>query len=136
VQVKDLAPGINVDSLTVKVVKVEEPRSVSGRDGMTHRVADALVGDESGSIVMTLWDKNIEAVRPGAVISVRNGFVGTFKGHMRLNLGREGTMRESDVQIENVNTSNNLSDKVVEESRPRGGFGARGGFGGRRSRRF
>jgi len=49
---------------------------------------------------------------------------------MRLNLGREGTMRESDVQIENVNTSNNLSDKVVEESRPRGGFG------GRRSRRF
>ncbi|ADL19167.1 single-strand DNA-binding protein [Acidilobus saccharovorans 345-15] len=128
-QVKDLAPGVNVDSLTVKVVKVEEPRSVSGRDGSTHRVADALVGDESGSILMTLWDRNIDSVRPGAVITVRNGFVGTFKGHMRLNLGRGGTLSESDAQIENVNTSNNLSDKVVEDAPPR-----RRGFG--RSRRF
>jgi replication factor A1 len=129
VQVKDLAPGVNVDSLTVKVVKVEEPRSVSGRDGSTHRVADALVGDESGSILMTLWDRNIDSVRPGAVITVRNGFVGTFKGHMRLNLGRGGTLSESDAQIENVNTSNNLSDKVVEDAPPR-----RRGFG--RGRRF
>jgi ssDNA-binding replication factor A large subunit len=26
---------------------------------MTHRVADALVGDETESIVMTLWDRNV-----------------------------------------------------------------------------
>jgi replication factor A1 len=43
----------------VRVVKAEGPRSVSGRDGMTRRVADALVGDETGSMVMTLWDRNV-----------------------------------------------------------------------------
>jgi hypothetical protein len=26
---------------------------------MTYRVADALVGDETESIVMTLWDRNV-----------------------------------------------------------------------------
>jgi ssDNA-binding replication factor A large subunit len=26
---------------------------------MTHRVADALVGDETESMVMTLWDRNV-----------------------------------------------------------------------------
>jgi len=125
VQVKDLAPGANVDSITVKVVSVGEPRSVIGRDSSSHRVADALVGDETGSVLMTLWDRNIEAVRAGAVIEVRNGFVGTFKGHMRLNLGRGGTIRESDAEIVNVNTSNNISDRVVESPPPRRGFGGR-----------
>lgn len=127
-KVRDLAPGANVDSLTVKVVDVGEPRSVSGRDGLTHRVADVLVGDETGSIVMTLWDRNIELVRPGAVITVRNGFVGTFKGHMRLNLGRGGSLAESDEEIASVNTSNNLSDRVVGDLPRRG---RAGGFRGR-----
>ena len=127
-KVRDLAPGANVDSLTVKVVDVGEPRSVSGRDGLTHRVADVLVGDETGSIVMTLWDRNIELVRPGAVITVRNGFVGTVKGHMRLNLGRGGSLAESDEEIASVNTSNNLSDRVVGDLPRRG---RAGGFRGR-----
>ena len=112
----------------MKVVDVGEPRSVSGRDGLTHRVADVLVGDETGSIVMTLWDRNIELVRPGAVITVRNGFVGTFKGHMRLNLGRGGSLAESDEEIASVNTSNNLSDRVVGDLPRRG---RAGGFRGR-----
>ena len=132
-KVRDLAPGANVDSLTVKVVDVGEPRSVSGRDGLTHRVADVLVGDETGSIVMTLWDRNIELVRPGAVITIRNGFVGTFKGHMRLNLGRGGSLAESDEEIASVNTSNNLSDRVVGDL-PRRGRGPGGPRG--RGRRY
>lgn len=128
-QVKDLAPGANVDDLVVKVVSVGEARSVEGRDGFRHRVADVLVGDETGTILMTLWDKNIDVVRPGAVMRIRNGFVGTYRGSMRLNLGREGIMSEANVNIDNVNTSNNLSDRVVED-RPRGrrfGEGRRGG---------
>jgi len=44
---------------------------------------------------------------------------------MRLNLGRGGTIRESDAEIVNVNTSNNISDRVVESPPPRRGFGGR-----------
>ncbi len=125
-QVKDLAPGMNVDSLTVKVVSVGEPRSVSGRDGLTHRVADVLVGDETGSVILTLWDRSIDLVRPGAVVTLRNGFVSTFKGHMRLSAGRRGAIEDSDREIGDVNTSNNLSDRVVEDIPRRRAFGGRG----------
>ena len=44
----------NVETV-VKVVSKTEPKKVSSRrDWSTHRIAEALVGDETGSIYLTL----------------------------------------------------------------------------------
>ena len=56
-QVGNLTPQSRRINVTVKVVSKNPVREVvSRRDGSTHRVTEALVGDETGSILLNLWD--------------------------------------------------------------------------------
>jgi len=117
----------------VKVVSLTETRQVTSRtDQSTHRVADALVGDDTGSIYVTLWDDAIDDVKEGQILNIKNAYVNLFRGSMRLNLGRYGSYEQVDsAPFEEVNLDNNLSSKQFDEQRDYG----RGGFGGR-DRRF
>jgi len=122
-KVGDLNPRSRRVNVTVKVVSKNPVREVaSRRDGSTHSVTEALVGDETGAVLLTLWDKDIERVNEGDVLEVNNGYVTLFRGSMRLNVGRYGSLEPSEAKIETVNTENNLSDKQFEEERRFGGF--------------
>jgi len=145
VKVSDLQPYSKQVNTTVKIVQKGEAReTVSRQDGTTHRVLDALVGDETGAIYMTLWDENIDKVNEGDSVMVKNGYVRPFKGSMRLNIGRYGSLEPAESALGDVNTQNNLSDKIVEERPYRsygggrrfggggGGYGRGGGYGGGR----
>lgn len=140
VKVESLTPNSRQINTTVKVVSKSPVReTVSRRDGSTHKVTDVLVGDETGSVYMTLWDDNIENVKEEDVIDIKNGYIGLFKGSMRLNLGRYGSYSASSSTIESVNAENNLSDKQYEQERryrPRYGGGGGGYGGGDRGRRY
>jgi len=141
VKVESLNPRSRQLNLTVKVVSKSEPReTISRSDGSTHRVVDALVGDETGSIYMTLWDDNIDKIKEGDVISIKNGYVSLFRGSMRLNTGRFGSFEASQETIAEVNEKNNLSEKRFEQERRyrsfRPSFRDEGGYRGGRGGRF
>src|SRR5512137_705183 len=108
-----------------------------GRDGSPHKVSDALIGDETGVVYLTLWDDNIEKVNDGETVRIENGYVTLFKGNIRLNIGKYGKLEPAQTPLAaEVNTENNVSSKAYEqERRPyRGGgrgFGGSGGYGGR-----
>ncbi|MCJ7423344.1 OB-fold nucleic acid binding domain-containing protein [Candidatus Bathyarchaeota archaeon] len=144
VKVGELTPQSRAVNVLAKVVSKSEIRNITaGRDGEAHKVSDALVGDETGSIYLTLWDDNIEKVKEEDTINVKNGYINLFRGNMRLNIGRYGTLGISEQPLAGaVNTENNVSTKVYEEQRRpfrgggrdyggRGGEGGRGGYGGR-----
>ena len=112
VKVETLTPNSRGVNTIVKVVSKGEVRSVTGRDYSVRRVADALVGDETGSLYMTLWDDKIDAMNDGTTLQITNGYINLFRGNMRLNIGKYGSyevLEES--PIAEVNTENNLSDK-------------------------
>ncbi|MEM0313929.1 MAG: hypothetical protein QW056_02220 [Candidatus Bathyarchaeia archaeon] len=138
VKVGELTPTSRAVNVMAKVVSKSDTRSIaSGRDGAPHTVCDALIGDETGCIYLTLWDDNIAKVNVGETIKVGNGYVSLFKGSMRLNIGRYGSLEVSNEPLTSeVNTENNLSQKVYAQSRPqfrgRGGRDRRGGFRQRR----
>jgi replication factor A1 len=136
-EVGNLNPGSRSLNLTVKVISKNPIREVvSRRDGTSHRVTEALVGDETGSILLTLWDDTIESVTDGDVVVVNNGYIRLFRGSMRLNIGRFGSLEASEEDIENVNTENNMSDKQYEQERRYSGYrqGSQSrGYGGRRN---
>jgi len=126
-KVRELTPRSRRVNLTVKVVSKGDVREVSSsRDQSEHRVSEALVGDETGCLYLTLWDSDIERVNEGDTISIHNGYVNLFRGSMRLNIGRYGsfeTLEES--PIEEVNEENNLSNKRYSFSRRPFGYGSR-----------
>jgi replication factor A1 len=99
----------------------------------THRVAEALVGDETGTIYMTLWDNVLDEIEDDMVLDVKDAYVNLFKGSMRLNLGRYGSYEVIDeAPFDDVNLENNLSSKVFEQQRGYGRGRDRGGRGRRR----
>jgi len=138
VKVGELNPSSRAVNVLAKTVSKSEIRNIAaGRDGSPHKVCDALVGDETGSVYLTLWDDNIDKVKEGETVQVKNGYVNLFRGNIRLNIGKYGTLEISDQAIAGeVNTENNVSSKVYEqERRPfrgRGGGYGGGGYGGGR----
>ncbi|MCL2643175.1 MAG: OB-fold nucleic acid binding domain-containing protein [Candidatus Bathyarchaeota archaeon] len=136
-KVGELTPQSRAVNITAKVVSKTEIREIPmGRDGSPHKVSDALIGDETGTVYLTLWDDNIEKINDGDSVRVENGYVTLFKGNIRLNIGKYGKLdlAASPLDVE-VNTENNVSSKTFEQQRRpfRGGGGGRGrgGFGGR-----
>jgi replication factor A1 len=136
-KVSELNPQSRAVNVLAKVVSKSEVRSIAaGRDGAAHRVSDALVGDETGCIYLTLWDDNIEKVNDGVTILVKNGYINLFRGNMRLNIGRYGTLEISEQALAGeVKAENNMSNQVYEQPRrpfrEGGGRGFGGGYGDR-----
>ena len=115
--IAELTPHSRGVELTVKIVEKRDEREVTARaTGKQHRVTEFLVGDATGSIILTLWDDDIEKVEAGSCYLIKNGYITTFRNSMRLNTGRYGTLEPVEETIE-VDTENNVSDKFVENQR-------------------
>ena len=129
VKVGDLTQYSRSVNTIVKIISKTEPREVTSRaDRSIHRVCEALVADDTGSIYMTLWDEKIEELEDGAILEITNGYINLFRGSMRLNLGRYGSYKVlDDAPFEDINLDNNLSSKIFEQ---------RNRYRGRPSRRY
>jgi replication factor A1 len=79
-------------SVIGRITKISEAKSVNTSRGES-RVAEAVLEDESGSIVLNLWNEQIDMVKEGDTVEVRNGYVNTYRGVKRLNVGRYGELR-------------------------------------------
>jgi replication factor A1 len=133
VKVGELTPDSRAVNVLAKIISKSEIRDIAaGRDGAAHRVSDALVADETGCIYLTLWDDNITKVNEGDMVSVKNGYINLFRGNMRLNIGRYGTLEVSDQALAGeANTENNKSTQVYDQPRRPFREGGGRGFGGR-----
>jgi ssDNA-binding replication factor A large subunit len=116
--VSDLRPGLRGINVKVKCLsKNEEREVVSKNTGDALRVTEALVGDQSGSILLTLWNDDIDKIELEKVYQLNNTYTSVFKGSLRLNIGRDGTAAAITEAITEVNETNNLSDKIYEDRR-------------------
>lgn len=118
-KVKDLTPETKSVNLTVKVVSMGEPEAVPARGGGVRHVTEARVGDDTATVVMSLWEKQSEGISEGTVLRIENGYVSLVRGHVRLNVGKYGRMRPTDAHVGDVNTEENLSE--VDHAQSRGG---------------
>ncbi len=118
-KVGDLTPQSKAVNVTAKVVSKTEVREIPmGRDGSAHKVSDALIGDETGVVYLTLWDDNIEKVNEADTVRIENGYVTLFKGNIRLNIGKYGKLEPAKEPLAvEVNTENNVSSKTYEQER-------------------
>lgn len=103
----------------VKVVSKTPPREVTSKeDGSAHKVAEALVADDTGSVYMTLWDDDVDEVEEDQVLRLNNAYMNTFKGSLRLNIGRYGSRETLEEDpFDELNLENNLSAKQMEYRR-------------------
>ncbi|MHA1967627.1 MAG: hypothetical protein ACW964_07490, partial [Candidatus Hodarchaeales archaeon] len=75
-KISDLSPFDR--RLLVKFVVVEKTESreiTSKKTNEVHTLADIKVGDETGTIILTLWDETIDKVSEGQTYQVKNVYV-------------------------------------------------------------
>lgn len=94
-KIKDLTVGMN--NVTVEGTIISKGRTksfISKKTGRVVRVAEAKLKDESGEIILVLWNKQISAVNKGDKIKITNGYVNEYRGNLQLNVGRNGSIEK------------------------------------------
>lgn len=89
-KIKDLRVGMKRINIRARVLEVSQPRVVATRFGFYANVINILVTDETGTIQLPLWNKQIGEISAGDHIQVENANVIVFKGVRQLKIGRSG----------------------------------------------
>ncbi|KAI8001845.1 Uncharacterized protein LOK49_LG09G01946 [Camellia lanceoleosa] len=117
VRVDQLKPGTNGHTLIVKVVTANTVLQKKGRNsqllsrgsvGQT-RISECLVGDDTGSILFTARNDQVDLMKPGATVILRNAKIDMFKGSMRLAVDKWGRIEVTEPAKFVVKEDNNLS---------------------------
>jgi replication factor A1 len=96
--IHDLRDGMRRVDAEGEIAEISDPRSVSLRTGDTARVADCTLKDDTGQIKLSLWDDQIDQVKPGSRVRITNGYTNSFRGEVRLNVGKYGRLEVLDNQ--------------------------------------
>jgi replication factor A1 len=87
----DLHDGMKQITVEGTVDSIPPAREVTSRkDGKTHRVADAILSDETGSVKLVLWNDAIRQVNMGERVLIVKGYVTSFRDELQLSVGRFG----------------------------------------------
>ena len=131
-KIKDLTPQSKRVDVLAKCLDVSEAKDIPGKFGNSRKVAEATVADETGAIILSLWDNQIGSIIKDDVLGIKNGYVSLVRGHMRLNVGKYGQLAKSEKPLDGASTALNMSDKEYEQERRSfgGGGGSRGGSRG------
>uniref|UniRef100_A0A0G4GFD3 Single-stranded DNA binding protein Ssb-like OB fold domain-containing protein n=1 Tax=Chromera velia CCMP2878 TaxID=1169474 RepID=A0A0G4GFD3_9ALVE len=113
-KVKDLETGSRGVNLKVKVVSTEM-KLEREKNGTKLRIGEAIAGDDTGIVTLTLRNEQIDVCAVGAPIVIRNGKVEMFKGHIRLEVDKWGKIVASEEALEfEVNKENDVSATEYE----------------------
>ena len=83
-------------------------------DGTWVKQADVLVGDQYGCVVLVARNEQLDMVKEGTVITVRNCHANVVNEHLRLEVDKWGKIELSKESVTTVNEKNNLSDVEYE----------------------
>jgi len=90
VDIRDLKPGMGNVDIKVKVSNISKSKQIITGAGVDHEIVELEVQDETGSMTVVLWDDKIIPIKVGDTLQIKNGFVTSFKGVWRINVGKYG----------------------------------------------
>ncbi|MFX0136239.1 MAG: hypothetical protein ACFFDN_21545 [Candidatus Hodarchaeota archaeon] len=104
-KIKDLTPTSKKINLIGKCIEKEDIRQTKN----DNNVMDALLGDETGCVFLTVWNEDIDIMNEGESYLILNGYMSSFREKLYLNIGKYGKLMISEKKIKEVNTEKNIS---------------------------
>ncbi len=89
--VEELNPEADDVEITGTITDLPRPRAVSTRYGQK-KITTCVFEDDTGSIDLTLWEEEIEAVEEGAEVHITGAYVREWGDDIQLNISREGNI--------------------------------------------
>jgi len=82
----------------------------NGPQARQMRIAECLVGDETGIIIFTARNDQVDLMKEGKIVTLRNAKIDMYKGSMRLAVDRWGRVEVAEEPTDiTVKEDNNLS---------------------------
>lgn len=104
-KVSELQPGLENVNIRVRVLEVNEPKVITTRSGQ-RTISEAVVGDETGRVRLTLWGNAVGKIEEGSVVEIHGAWTTVYRGEIVLNVSGRGeilTLTDNDmVSEENI----------------------------------
>jgi len=92
-KVEYLKVGMKKINLVGEVLETTQPSKVHTQFRDNALVSNAWIGDDTGKVMLCLWDQQVNSVAVGDCIEIKNAHVASFKGEKQLRLGKNGTIK-------------------------------------------
>lgn len=102
-KIGELRCGMKGVEVVAEVTEIPATKLVNTKWGSQALVSNVKLVDETGSIKLSLWNGQIEAVKIGDEIQVTNGNIAKFMDELQLRVARKGL----------VLNHNHLSEKII-----------------------
>ncbi len=89
----DLKSGEENVHVTGRVLETTPPRVIQTRRG-PRTISNAVIGDESGRVQVTLWGSKAGSLEEGKAIEIKGAWTTSFRGKVQLNIGRSTSVEE------------------------------------------
>jgi len=83
-QIRDLTAGVKKVNLRAKVIEKPAAKKVFSKYGDVLLVSNIVVSDGTGTIILPLWNGQIDTISIGDMIQIENGWVKKFRGELQL----------------------------------------------------
>ena len=122
-KIDELETGMNSVTLTADVKEITDLREVQTKFG-PNTVANALIEDDTGSIKLVLWGKQIDKVKPGTKIEITGAYVKEWRDEKQVNLPRNSEITiiegaaEGEAPAEETVEEETVEEEAVTEEAP------------------
>ena len=82
--------GIDIEG--ADVIEKSDTREVTTKYGKVLKVANCKISDETGTVALSVWNDDVDRVKVGDKITIRNAYSKDFKGMSQLNLSRASSI--------------------------------------------
>lgn len=134
-RISDLRGNMDNVSVRVRVLEAGEAVVINTKNG-PRTISEAVVGDDSGRVRLTLWGKIAGSIKKGDALEIKGAWTSVFKGQVQLNVGVKGSIaRIDDGEVPKEEEIPESTPTAPDERRREGerrGFGGYRRFGQRR----
>ncbi len=127
-KISSLKEGEDNVNVRVRVIKTMEPKVIETRKG-PRTISEAIVGDETGRIKLTLWGKHAGSLKEGQAVEVSGAWTTSYRGEVQLNVGYRGEVKE-------VEEGEVPQEEEIPEETPKAQGSYRSGYSGYKKRSF
>ncbi|WP_340819892.1 OB-fold nucleic acid binding domain-containing protein [Methanolobus sp. WCC4] len=103
-QIKDIQNGMGDINIRARVLDISDVRTFNKRDGGTGKVANILIGDETGKIRVTLWDEMSDLTNELEVddsVEIINGYAkeNNFNQQVEMQVGNRSVIKKIEEEV-------------------------------------
>jgi ssDNA-binding replication factor A large subunit len=86
-----------VKQLSAVVITVSNPRKIRTKKGNEVYITEAVLADDTGAIILTLWNSKT-LLQEGDRVTITNGWAYKYKDKLQIGLGKYGKLKKETIE--------------------------------------